>query len=167
MNARAAEQALTYYNVKESLSALEIVFKIETKQTFDRVLDLVAKRLVDSVPQRFLKSNPFGCCDAGGIELDVRLNSYFLTTEHLRVLANLLPSQYRYLGEKFDKLHSIIFGTPDLCRGLGRALGENATVQTRKGLDWAALRVYKPEMTVVKSTAARWLILSDSDCVSS
>jgi hypothetical protein len=67
----------------------------------------------------------FGCCDAGGQEMIVRFESNVLMLSAIRIMARTLPTSYPFLGEKFDGVHSIMFGKKDVLIALFAALGNN------------------------------------------
>lgn len=128
MNAKAAETALSYYKVSRKPSIFEVVVEMEPPEPQEQVLDACASWLAKFVPKTLGSLAIFGCVDIGGPEFFVKLESNVLMTEHIRILAKLLPSAYPELGQRFDALHPVMFGSKKVCDGIGSSLGKEARV---------------------------------------
>lgn len=142
MNAKAAETALNYYKVSRKPSIFEVVLETKTTEPKEKVLDACAEWLAKFVPSPLGALGMFGCVDAGGPEFFVKLESNVLMTEHIRIMAKLLPSAYPDLGELFDALHPVMFGSKKVCRGIGAALDKDAHVIVSAAIsDFAVVRL--------------------------
>jgi hypothetical protein len=159
MNAKANEEGIRYYGVKEP-NLVEIVFVIESKCLKDDVLNVVAKRITEYASAEFLQNEPFGCCDIGGPEFFVRMEAGVLMTAGIRVMAELMPSLYPQLGSRFDKLHPLMFGDKQLCSKIGKALGSDAQVtcgDPKKGLGVIHLNS-NCDLARANEKASKWLL---------
>lgn len=163
MNAKANEEGIRYYGVKEP-NLVEIVFVIESTCSKDVVLDTVAKRIAAQVPLEFIQIKPFGCCDVGGPEFFVRMEAGVLMTRGIRVMAELMPTIYPQLGARFDKLHPLLFGNKQLCSMIGKALGSDAKVicgDPKKGLSVICLNSVC-DLTLANERASKWLLFAEN-----
>ena len=128
MNAKARELGLRHYKVSRAPSILEFVLETDTTEPKDKVLDACAEWLAAFIPKPLGPLAIFGCVDAGGPEYFVKIESNVLMTEHIRMMANLRPPAYPELGQRFDALHPVMFGSKEVCEGIGAALGKQARV---------------------------------------
>lgn len=142
MNAWKDEQCLAGFGISKKPCILEVALEIEYSDSTDQLLDDCAERLANRLASQFPDLNVFGCCDIGGQELFVRLEVGVLMVDKIRVIARTLPTLYSYLGEKFDDLHPIIFGSKRLCVNLSAALGRDAKlIENPRASDFAVVRV--------------------------
>jgi hypothetical protein len=160
MNAKAAELGLEYYKIKKKPSLLELVFEIECQTRTKDILDGIGVTLVERLPGILKQITPFGCCDIGGFDFQVRLESNFLTMSHVQVMANLWPPAYPRLGACFDKLHPLVFGDKELCQNLAKAVGSGARLINSKGEELAAVRISSGcDLLAASQRAKKWLLL--------
>lgn len=142
MNAQAAEAALNYYKVSQKPSILEVVLETETTEHKEKLLDACAEWLAKFAPKSLRSLGIFGCVDAGGPEFFVKLESNVLMTDNIRIMAKLLPSAYPELGERFDGLHPVMFGSKKVCREIEAALEGDARVIASAAIsDFAVMRL--------------------------
>lgn len=160
MNAKAAETALNYYKVSRKPSIFEIVLETETTEPPEKVLDVCAEWLAKFVPKPLASLGIFGCVDVGGPEFFVKLESNVLMTEHIRIMAKLLPSAYPELGQRFDAVHPVMFGAKKVCDGIGAALGKDAQVIPSAAIsDLAVVRLrVSCELAVENRRVSRWIL---------
>ncbi|MBE0541158.1 MAG: hypothetical protein IH623_07215 [Verrucomicrobia bacterium] len=109
-------------------SVFELVATVETSHSEDRVLDACAEWLSSALPKSYSKVGLFGCCDAGGVDLVVRIESDVLMAQRIRIMANTWPSYYPELGARLEALHPLMFGSKRLCAKMSKALGKHARV---------------------------------------
>ncbi len=161
MNARAAELALEHYKVKQKPCLFEVVFEVTAKESEHDILDEVAECLVNRMPEALRQTEPFGCCDAGDSGFCVRLESNFLTTRDVQIMAKLMPPAYTQLGLQFDKLHPLMFGKRQLCKDITQAIGSNAKLVLRKGKEsLAVIRLTADcDLLEAKKRASKWLLI--------
>ncbi len=161
MNAKSREGALKYYKVREAPTILELVFEVETKRAQDSVLWLLAKRFVSEVPPDLAATRPCGCCDVGDTDYVVGFETHVLMTEDIRIMARLLPPGYPFLGKNIDQLHPLIFGSKELCSGIGRALKRDAKLfpPLCNGSLTALLVRKSCDVAAATPRAKRWLLL--------
>ncbi|MGZ5544895.1 MAG: hypothetical protein ACXWIU_09480 [Limisphaerales bacterium] len=142
MNAKASETALAYYNVDRKPSVYEVVIEVDTSHSHDEVLDDCAEWLAKYIPQSLRTLGVFGCVDAGGPEFFVKLESNVLMTENIRIMAKLLPPAYPELGQRFEALHPVMFGSKRVCNGIGAVLGKEARIFASTAIsDFAVVRL--------------------------
>jgi len=134
---------------------------VQTEQSESDILDGVAERLVDRMPEALQQTEPFGCCDIGGVGFCVRLESNFLPTRNVQIMANLMPPAYPQLGRRFDKLHPLMFGNRGLCRDIAQALGSDAKLIIGNGEGSMAVIRLNPEcdITAAGKRASKWLLI--------
>ena len=160
MNARAAEMALSHYNVSRKPSVYEVAIEMDTLEPESKVIDVCAEWIAESIPRVLEALDVFGCMDVGGAEYFVELESNVLITEDIRVMAKVLPTAYPVLGERFEALHPLMFGSSKICNGIGSALGKDARVLPSHVLkDFAVLRVYEhPKPQTAYDALSVWLL---------
>ena len=160
MTAKSREDRLKFYHAKTVPSVFEIVVKTSSKVNKDVILLECSKWLAKSLPDSLGELQLFGCCDVGGAELAVALEAGVLSTDLVRIMAKVKPSAYRELGERFESLHPVMFGSKKLCEGISEALGKEAKLTAAihvKDLAVICL-VSKCDMESARSRAADWLI---------
>jgi hypothetical protein len=142
LNAKARELALTHYNVSHAPTVFEVVLELSTSLGCDEVLDAVARWIVSCGPPMVRALEPFGCCDAGGPDYFVRFESNVLMTSGIRIMARVLPIAYPVLGERFDALHPLMFGTASTCSRIAKAIGTGAELHpAQRSTGVAAVRL--------------------------
>jgi hypothetical protein len=172
INAKAAETALIYYKVDRKPSLFEMVIDTQTAEPQEKVLDACAGWLANFVPEDFAPLAVFGCVDAGGPEFFVKLESNILMTADVRIMSKLLPSAYPELGQKFEALHPVMFGSKKVCEGIGSALGKDAEVIPSVAINnFGVVRLKADRETLVASSRlSAWIFPpaaeSTPDCLS-
>ena len=160
MNAKTNEGAVAYHRVTLMPSVLEAAIELETSQSQQQVLDDCAEWLVSAQNKMFGKLGVFGCCDAGGMDFYVRLETYVPMIADSRVMARTPPKAYPELGEKFDDLHPLMFGAKQLCSEMAAALGNDAKLTCGPdGSDFAVIRLNpKCDIAAAREWAKNWLL---------
>ena len=160
MNAKTDEEAVAYHQVSLMPCVFEVALEIETSDSQKQVLDNCAEWLANALDKMFGRLKVFGCCDAGGIDFHVRLETYVPMIANSRVMARTSPKAYPQLGEKFDDLHPVMFGAKQVCSELAAALGKDAKlVCGADASDFAVIRLNpKCDIAAAKERAKKWLL---------
>jgi hypothetical protein len=163
LNTKAAETGLAYYGIQCAPSVLECVFELSSTGTVEEVLSAFAGRLCLSIPKPLEPLNIFGCVDVGGDDYFVELEAKVLMTRQIRIMANLFPPVYPKLGNRFDKLHPLLFGPAKTCQGIKSALGNDATLlKNCAASDFGVIWLKATCNLVAASTkASQWLLLDE------
>jgi hypothetical protein len=157
MNAWKDEECLKGLRINQKPSVFELAIEIETSDSETAVLDNFAQLLAS---QESSNLKIFGCCDAGTKEMLVRLETNVLMLDKIRIMAKVLPTAYPELGEKFDDLHPLMFGTKQVCSELARVLGNDARlIYSPNGSDFAVIRMNsKCDLVAARKRANDWLL---------
>jgi hypothetical protein len=160
MNAKTNEEAVAYHRVSLMPCVFEVALEIETSESQKQLLDSCAEWLGTALDTNFEKLEVFGCCDAGGIDFHVRLETYVPMIASSRVMARTSPKAYPELGEKFNDLHPVMFGAKQVCSELAAALGKDAKlVCGADASDFAVIRLNpKCDIAAAKERAKKWLL---------
>lgn len=160
MNAKCREEALAHYKVPQSPTVFELVLELSTSIPQDEILDSVALWIVSSIPPHIELLKPFGCCDAGGPEFFLRIESNVLMTESIRIMSKTWPNNYPLLGERFDALHPLMFGRSHVCSGIASNVGNGAQLHHGNAhRDLAVVRLSKSALTPeAELRAGRWVL---------
>jgi hypothetical protein len=63
-------------------------------------------------------------------------------TSGIRIMARVLPIAYPVLGERFDALHPLMFGTASTCSRIAKAIGTGAELHpAQRSTDVATVRL--------------------------
>ncbi|MEJ0088210.1 MAG: hypothetical protein WDM80_00405 [Limisphaerales bacterium] len=164
MTAQNKEEFLRFHHVTRKPSILEVAVAISTKSSPEIILKKCAGWFPKVLTKDLDKLKVFGCCDIGGPELFVEFEASVLTTEHIRVMAAVKPTAYPKLGERFEALHSLMFGSKRLCKGISKALGKEAELHAEcSENDFAVVRLSQScDKESAKRRAANWLIKTNN-----
>jgi hypothetical protein len=159
MNAKAKEQNLTSYHLALKPLVFEVALEIETSSSDDEIVNNCANWISASAKD-FDDLGVFGCCDVGGKEMFVRLESHVLMLDKIRVFKRLSPAAYPELGAKFDDLHPIVFGAKQMCSGFAAALGRDADLISGPHTpNFAVVRVNpKCDLVAARERARDWIL---------
>ncbi len=156
MNAKAKE--LTDDRVTMPV-AFEAALEIKTSESAGSLLDGCAE-LFSISSKVFDDLGVFGCCDAGGKEMLVSLETRVHMLEKIRVVRRISPTAYPELGDKFEDLHPLMFGAKKLCSEVAAALGNDAKLTCGPdGSDFAVIRLNpKCDIAAARERAKNWLL---------
>jgi hypothetical protein len=161
MNASNIESAYQKLGLKQGPSVFEVAFDLETQFSHERVLRECALSLGHDLPRSFNSLQIFGCCDAGGKELIVRLESHVIMADHIRMFEKIHPKDYTLLGQKIDALHPIMFGRRDLFSELHEVLGHPALLfEDRNNPSFAVIYLSQEFDSVAATARAKRFFLS-------
>jgi hypothetical protein len=142
MNASKEERYLKALGISRKPSVFEWFINATSEAaSADDVLDWCSEQLIREALPRLEQLEVFGCCDVGGDEMIARLESEMLGLDRIRVMARVLPTSYPELGEKFDRLHSLLFGKRDVCEAILHAVGEGAKEYADQRNNFAVVRI--------------------------
>lgn len=160
MTAQNKEEVLKFHHVKRGPSILEVVVAIATRSSREAILEECADWFSKMLPKNLDKLKIFGCCDVGGPELAVELEANVLMTERIRVMATVKPPAYPKLGERFEALHPLMFGSKQLCKGISDALGKEAKlIYASHTKDFAVVHLAQTcDKELARKLASDWLI---------
>ena len=160
MMANACERELKSLGVKHMPSIFELV--VELKKPFQEqfILGEFGDWLANTLPESFERLGLFGCCDAGGPELFVKIEAGVPMTDGIRVMHNVFSTDYAALGLRFEALHPLMFGYKKTCAGIKDALGNYAKLTIgRHAKDFAVISLYSGcNISIASLRAASWLI---------
>jgi hypothetical protein len=159
MNAKAKEESLTDYHVTVKPPAFEVALEMKTSESEAEIFNHCAEWF-STAGKSFGELGVFGCCDAGGKEMFVRLESHVLMLDKIRVIKKIRPTAFPELGQKFDSLHPIMFGAKEVCSGLAAALGKDAKlICATDGSNFAVIRLNpRCDIAAAKERAKDWLL---------
>lgn len=159
MNAKAKEESLTDDRVTMKPVAFEAALEIKTSESAGSLLDGCAE-LFSISSKVFDDLEVFGCCDAGGKEMLVSLETRMHMLEKIRVVRRISPTAYPELGDKFEDLHPLMFGAKRVCSELAAALGNDAKLICGPiGSDFAVIRLSpKCDIAAARERAKDWLL---------
>lgn len=161
MNARNREDVFKFLHISRVPSVLELLLEIDDKASLDDALDRCAEWITGTAPMGNSELKPFGCCDVVEPVFIPQLNRSILVPERFQIIPeNVKPEGYSQLGDRFDALHPLMFGSKRLCKGISDALGREARlIVAGHAKDFAAIRlVLTDERESLKRRAASWLI---------
>jgi len=160
LTAKTKEDVLDFHRIAEKPSVFELHLEISTKMAKERVLDRYADAFVRIIPESIEKLHLFGCCDVVEPVVIPQLKTSVLMPERFQIMMNIKPPAYPELGDRFEALHSLMFGSRRLCEGLSSALGEQAKLITSSNaLDFAVVRLASIcNKESASELAANWLI---------
>jgi hypothetical protein len=163
MTAKTKEDVLDFHHISKEPSVLDLRLEIETESAQETVLNRCAEALVRSIPESLGKLHLFGCCDIVEPVFIPQLKTSVLMPERVQVLMNIKPPAYSELGERFEALHPLMFGSKRLCRGLGVALGKDVKLfAASDAKDLAVVRLSPAcDMESAKKRAADWLMTGE------
>jgi hypothetical protein len=107
-----------------------MVMELDTSQPSDDILRICAKQLIERMTEEIAAIQPFGCCDAGGPEFFVRIESNAIMTEKIRIMANVRPRAFAELGTRFEATHSLMFGSKEICQQIKHSFRQRAKLFT-------------------------------------
>jgi hypothetical protein len=160
MTAKTKEDVLKFFKATTKPSVFEIALRISTKSSQGIILEACAGCLARMLPESLGKLGLFGCCDVGGSELGVALDTGAGATHRIKMMARIKPPTYAKLGDKFENLHPLMFGSKRICEGISKALGKEASLTITNREKNFAIICLSPigDMESARKRAARWLI---------
>jgi hypothetical protein len=160
MNASMQEDCLTSLGVTQKPTILELVLQFAAAGSGQDVLRCFGEWLMKALGDKFSTLEVFGCVDLGGPELFVRLESNALMAGRIRIMAKVLPTGYPELGDKFDDLHPLMFGTKRACSRIATALGRDARLICGGGSsDFSVVQLNpKCDIAAARERARTWLL---------
>ena len=158
--AKSSEKAIEFHHIRTKPSVFGLLVAVTTRLTqdvlLDECVDLLAKRLPPSLDGLQL----FGCCDVVEPIFIPQLKSSVVMPQIFQVMMKVKPLAYPDLGNRFEALHPLMFGSKKLCVGISEALGKEAKLTTAiHARDFAVVRLApKCDVESARSRAADWLI---------
>lgn len=156
---------MTRYGLTRLPSLFEVALSLKTSASLSEILRRVADLIARAWPPVFRKLKVFGCCDAGGGEIFIKIQMGYLELSSLRLVENVRRSAHPQLGNRFDTLHPLMFGSAAFCRGLARALGKDVRyVPLKRAKNMGLLRV-NPECDFHANMlrAKRWFVAKEEN----
>ena len=159
MTARTQEDVLKDHHVTKEPSVLHLELETTARISKDMLLAFCANRISMAEAQTFGTLEMFGCCQI--------LDAVFIPQLNRRVLRPLpqmvreiKPTAYPELGERFDSLHPIMFGSRRVCEGIAKVLAKK--VKVHRGRNWKEFTVIRlrgiDEGDTEKVRGAGWLV---------
>jgi hypothetical protein len=160
MNAKANQEGVVCSQASMVPCVFEVAMEIETIRSAKYILDNCAEWLVGIPNTIILKLGIFGCCDNGGSDFHVRLETHVPMIANKRVMFRIAPEVCSKLGEKFDDLHPVMFGAKRVCSELASVLGKDANlIFDAATSDFAVIRLNPTcDLTVARERAKAWLL---------
>jgi hypothetical protein len=158
--AESHETALAFHHVSKSPSIFGLIMVVTTKLTQDALLDEFANRLANTLPESFDRLHVFGCCDIVEPIFIPQLKRRVVMPRIFQVMLKVKPPAYPQLGERFEDLHPLMFGSRRICEGISGALGKQAKLITAsRPKDFAVVRLAAScDRELAKERVADWLI---------
>jgi hypothetical protein len=164
MTARSSERTINFHHVSRAPSVFGLLVAVTTNLAQHVVLDGCADWLVRAFPESLEGLHLFGCCDVAEPVFIPQLKTSVLMHERFEVMMKVKPPAYPELGDRFEALHPLMFGSKRLCVGISNALGKDTKLRTASNAsDFAVVRLAPGcDKESARIRAADWLI-SDAD----
>ena len=156
--AKSNEEAMNFHHVSKKPSVFGLLVSVKTKLSRAALLDECAGRLARKLPDSFDSLHLFGCCDV--VEPVVIPHLERSVVIPYPVMMKVKPPAFPELGERFEDLHPLMFGSKRLCKGISDALGGDARlIRATHATDFAVVRLAKTcDRESARTRAADWLI---------
>ena len=139
--AKSHEDALVFHRISREPSVFCLLLVLATNLTKDALLDECANRLAKTLPESLDRLRIFGCCDVVEPIFIPQLKKSVVMPQIFQVMRKVKPPAYPELGERFESLHPLMFGSRRLCTGISDALGKEAKLVTaNRARDFAVVR---------------------------
>jgi hypothetical protein len=158
--AKSHEDALSFHRVSREPSVFGASIALRTELNPGALFEGYADQLVTSLPEALNGLALFGCCDVVDPIFIPQLGRSVAMPQMFHVMMKVKFAAYPELGERFEALHSLMFGSRRVCEGISRALGKNASlIVASHAQDFASVRIAAScDMQRARGLAADWLI---------